>query len=521
MNWQFLRSLSKRRAPIGVLSLTAIIGEIVIVIFLLYVDAHANEVRSDLSQKDLLRVELITRPTSDFSKAERFEQMQGGAASSKRRPDRDAFSQHSTNISFADELDFKLGNALFRKFWVSSPSSTQASDGLGPFYNARACQSCHLKDGRGRPPVEGEKAVSLFLRLGQLPSTKKQIDMLKQGSKLVFPDPVYGSQLQNFAVPGLAAEGDMELTYSTRVEMLADGTKVKLRVPKYSIRDLSYGPLDVKTILSPRIAPPMIGLGLVEQIHPSDILRLADPDDENNDGISGTTQIIRDATSGDTHIGRFGWKAENATIRSQSAGAFSGDIGLSTPDRTNPAGDCTVKQIDCLRMPTGVQDHLGATEGPDPVLDLVTFYSQNLAVPIRRNVGDAGVLKGKSHFYNLGCVSCHTPKFVTRRDASAKSKAFQLIWPYSDFLLHDMGEGLADGLPVGRAGGRDWRTPPLWGIGLTKLVSGHTSFLHDGRARNLTEAILWHDGEGKASRIGFAKLNKSDRNALLDFLESL
>lgn len=521
MNWQFLRSLGKRRASIGVLAFTAIIGEILILFSFLYVDAHAAGGRNDLSPKDLARVRKIVRPTMDFTKAERFERMQGGAATSKRRPDRDAFSQHSPNISFEDERDFKLGNALFRKFWVSSPSSTQASDGLGPLYNARACQSCHLKDGRGRPPEKGEKSVSLFLRLGQKPKTQEQSRMMEHGVKLTFPDPIYGAQLQNFAVPGLRAEGDMVVTYSKKTEALADGTEVELRVPKYAVSDLSYGPIDPDTILSPRIAPQMIGLGLVEQIHPADVVAGADPDDEDNDGISGEAQIITDKMTGKRLVGLFGWKAENASIRSQSAGAFSGDIGLSTPERPNPFGDCTPKQTRCLEMPNGVQKHLGNTEGPDPVLELATFYSQNLAVPERRNVDDKDVLRGKSLFYNIGCTSCHTPKFVTRRDTKTKSKAFQLIWPYSDFLLHDMGEGLADGLPVGQAEGQDWRTPPLWGIGLTKVVSGHTSFLHDGRARNLTEAIMWHGGEGKASRQAFAILNKSERMALLTFLESL
>jgi CxxC motif-containing protein (DUF1111 family) len=184
-------------------------------------------------------------------------------------------------------------------------------------------------------------------------------------------------------------------------------------------------------------------------------------------------------------------------------------------------GDCTLAQTACLKRPNGVQTRLGDAEAPPPVMDLVTFYAENLAVPARRKASFAETLNGKRVFYETGCTRCHQPKFVTRRDAGNKAHAFQLIWPYSDFLLHDMGEGLADGQAVGVATGREWRTPPLWGIGLTKTVNGHTFFLHDGRARNLTEAILWHGGEAQAARDRFAALEKQDRDALLTFLESL
>lgn len=203
-------------------------------------------------------------------------------------------------------------------------------------------------------------------------------------------------------------------------------------------------------------------------------------------------------------------------IRQQSADAFAGDIGISTPEVPKHWGDCTAAQKACLDMPNGVQERLGPVEAPPPVMDLVTFYSQNLAVPARRDVNKQPVLAGKKAFYEMGCVSCHTPKFVTRRDAPNKAQSFQLIWPYSDFLLHDMGDGLADGQAVGDATGNEWRTPPLWGIGLTQRVSGHTFFLHDGRARNLTEAILWHGGEGQKARDRFAAANADERDALID-----
>jgi len=477
--------------------------------------------RDDLSATDQARVTAITRPTADFSKPEDFEKMQGGAGTSRKRPNQDAFSQSSANITFEEEGTFKLGNGLFRKNWVSSPSSTQASDGLGPLFNARACQSCHLKDGRGHPPEGAADSTSMFLRLARAAETEAEKKLVAGGARLNFPDPVYGGQLQDLAVPGLAGEGRMAIAYDEVPVTLGDGTIVSLRKPRYAVTDLGYGPLDPRTTLSPRVTPQMIGLGLIEQIHPADILANADPDDRDGDGISGKAARVRDGLTGRPALGRFGWKASTASIREQSAEAFAGDIGISTPEVPKPWGECTDAQKACLAMPTGVQQKLGADEAPPPVMDLVTFYAQNLAVPVRRDVDKPDVLAGKQAFYALGCTSCHTPKFVTRRDAPNKAQQFQLIWPYSDMLLHDMGEGLADGQQVGDATGSEWRTPPLWGIGLTKRVNGHTFFLHDGRARNLTEAILWHGGEAERARDGFAALPRTDRDNLIKFLESL
>lgn len=477
--------------------------------------------RDDLSAEDLARVRAVTAPAEDFSKAEPFEKLPGGAATSRKRVNADAFSHSSANITFEQEAEFKLGNGLFRKVWVSSPSSTQASDGLGPRFNARACQSCHLKDGRGHPPEGAADATSMFLRLARAAETDEEKRIVAEGGLLNLPDPVYGHQLQDLAVPGLQAEGKMAIDYDELPVTLGDGTVASLRKPTYSVADLADGPLQPGTTLSPRMTPQMIGLGLVEQIHPADILERADPDERDGDGISGRPNVVFDASTGGRTLGRFGWKAQTPSIRQQTADAFSGDLGISTPDRPESWGDCTEAQTACRAMPTGVQPRLGEVEAPDPVMDLVTFYSRNLAVPVRRDVGKPQVLAGKKLFYDLGCASCHTPKFVTRRDAPDKAFAFQLIWPYSDFLLHDMGEGLADGQQVGEASGSEWRTPPLWGIGLTGTVSGSTFFLHDGRARNLTEAILWHGGEAQAARDGFAALDEADRAALLTFLESL
>lgn len=484
------------------------------------IDAIPKE-RTDLAETDRARVSSVTMPTQDFSKAEAFETMQGGAGTSRKAVNRDSFSHHTQNITFEEQSDFKLGNALFRKLWVSSPASTQASDGLGPLFNARSCQSCHLKDGRGHPPEGDTDATSMFLRLARPAATEDERAALASYILSNHPDPVYGGQLQDLAVPGLKGEGHMVITYKEEPVTLDDGTVVSLRKPTYSVSDLAYGDLHPETTLSPRIAPPMIGLGLIEAIHPADILSKADPDDRDDDGISGKAAIVRHAGSGEIALGLFGWKAQNPTVRQQSAGAFAGDIGISSPDVPNHHGDCTPEQAACLAAATGVQKRLGDTEAPDPVLDLVTFYSENLAVPARRDVDAPEVLRGKQQFYDLGCVSCHTPKYVTSRGAENPAHRFQLIWPYSDFLLHDMGEGLADGQQVGVANGQEWRTPPLWGIGLTETVNGHTFLLHDGRARNLTEAILWHGGEAEDARDDFAALSKSERDDLMAFLESL
>jgi CxxC motif-containing protein (DUF1111 family) len=479
------------------------------------------KVRTDLTPAQLKRVEDITRPTTDFTKAETYEAMESGATTSIAPVTVNSFSQPSANLGFEREENFHLGNALFRQLWVSSPSSTQATDGLGPLFNARSCQSCHIKDGRGHPPDTDGNASSMVLRLARPAATAQEKQAFETRQALNFPDPTYGLQLQDRAVPGLAAEGSVKVAYTEESVTLAGGEIVSLRKPNYTVGDLAYGPMDSETTISPRVAPPMLGLGLIEAIPDADILANADPDDRDGDGVRGRPAIVRNHRTGKPALGRFGWKAQNADVRDQAADALETDIGISNPDRTNPQGDCTAKETACLAMPNGVQKRLGPTEASETILDLITFYSRNLAVPARRKASFPDVLHGKQLFYQSGCTACHTPKFVTSDKAADPAQQFQLIWPYSDFLLHDMGEGLSDGQQVGAASGRDWKTPPLWGIGLTDTVSGHTFFLHDGRARNLTEAILWHGGEAEKARNAFASLSKDDRQALVTFLESL
>lgn len=470
--------------------------------------------------EETAKIAAVLAPPTDFTKPEPFEAKPAGAATVRAITTADAFSQHSANMAFEREMDFKLGNALFRKTWVAAPSSTKASDGLGPLYNARACQDCHLKDGRGHtPPAADASRVSMFLRLSVPggPAPAGIADWIATS-----PDPTYGGQMQDLAAPGHAAEGRMDVTYTETPVTLADGTVVNLRTSSYSFADPAYGPPAADILLSPRVAPQMIGLGLLEAIPATDILALADPDDQDGDGISGRPQIVPSPEFGTPMLGRFGLKAGAASVREQSSGAFSGDMGLSTPLHPDPWGDCTLGQPTCTDAPHGQEPDLrDGLEVDGQSLDFVTFYARNLGVPERRDVDDPQVLKGKQVFYTTGCQSCHTPKFVTHRLEDQPEQSFQLIWPYTDLLLHDMGPGLADNRPEGRATGSEWKTPPLWGIGLTEQVSGHSEFLHDGRARNLLEAILWHGGEAQAQRDAVAALTAEDRNALLSFLGSL
>ena len=456
---------------------------------------------------------------------EKGEEFPGGNATSKNTTwNRNSFSHHSGNLSLADELTFKLGNAIFRKLWVSSPASTKSSDGLGPLFNARSCQRCHLKDGRGHPPSASwpdDNAISMLLRLSVPPQTDFEKQQLEAGRVLSLNEPTYGGQLQDFAIQGHEFEGKFTISYTETVMTLRGGEKVKLRKPQYEIVDLNYGPLHPGTMMSPRIAPQMIGLGLLEAIPEAAILANEDPADRDGNGISGRANWGWSIAQNRLKLGRFGHKAGIASLRLQAASAFAGDIGLSTNLIPNPSGDCTERQKFCLNAPNGNARKGSPVEVSEKLMDFVTFYTQNLAVPRRRVQDRELILRGKALFHDIGCQNCHRPKFRTGELLNNPHLANQTIWPYTDLLLHDMGEGLADNRPEGRANGQEWRTAPLWGIGLTSIVSGHSFYLHDGRARNLTEAILWHGGEAEATRNRFADLPKSERDALIAFVESL
>ena len=480
-------------------------------------DLHLSTVPR--TQGEEARINRVVQPTEDFTKAEQFEANQAGAATVRVSNTSNAFSQPSGNISFERELDFKVGNGLFRKLWVSSPASTLASDGLGPLFNARSCQRCHLKDGRGHPPEGNEDSAVSFLMRVAVPGGEGVEEI--RGYLATLPDPNYGGQIQDLTIAGQVAEARIEVEYTEEIVALSDGETVSLRKPSYRLANLGYGPLHPDAMLSPRVAPQMIGLGLLDAIPAADILANADPDDADGDGLSGRAQIVMSVDYGVPMLGRFGLKAGKPSVWEQSAAAFSGDIGISTTLHPAGYGDCTGRQVACRAAPDGnTVDHDNA-EISDEGLELVSFYAANLGVPARRNVDDPEVLRGKEVFYSTGCIGCHKPKYVTHRLEDRPEQSFQLIWPYTDMLLHDMGEGLADGLAEARAGGREWRTPPLWGIGLTERVSDHSYFLHDGRARSLLEAVLWHGGEAEVQKQGVIDMPKEDRDALIRFLESL
>lgn len=453
------------------------------------------------------------------------ELMPGGAATSKASTTTaNAFSASSGNLSFEKEFDFKIGNALFRKFWVSAPASTRTSDGLGPLYNARSCQGCHLKDGRGHPPEaddEKAEAVSLLLRLSIPPQDETQKKQLSSHRVNTIPDPVYGSQLQPFAIAGQRREGTFHITYTEVPFVFSDGTRISLRQPTYVVRNLAFGPLHPDVMMSGRIAPQMIGLGLLEAIPEADILSRADPDDHDGDGISGRPNRVWSVARNSVSLGRFGWKAGVPTLKQQTADALVHDIGISSALFPLPAGDCTAAQLDCMTAPNGAPKSSPNIEISDNLSDLINFYAANLAVPPRRNANLDTVKLGRALFYAAGCAQCHTPGHQTGNVEGQPHLSNQRIWPYTDLLLHDMGEGLADNRPEGVANGREWRTPPLWGIGLTEIVSGHTYFLHDGRARNLTEAIAWHGGEATSAREAFRSMTSHERADLIAFLNSL
>lgn len=409
-----------------------------------------------------------------------------------------AFSNPIPGLDRDAERAFFRGRALFRDDWVTAPSSTMSRDGLGPIFNARSCQACHVDDGRGRPPLGGEETGSLLFRLSA------------PGGG---PEPTYGGQLQPLAILGLAGEGQVVISHAEIPGSFGDGEPHSLAAPTYELADLSYGPMVDGVLVSPRVAPAMIGLGLLERVPESAIAGLADPDDGDGDGISGRVNRPVDVATGEPALGRFGWKSNQPSIRQQTAGAFNGDIGITSS--LFSSDDCTAAETDCSGAASG-----GDPELLDAILDDVTAYSRLLAVPARRDHDDPAVLRGKALFAAHGCAGCHAPSLPCDGIDELDAGPFT-IRPYTDLLVHDMGAGLADDRPDVDAGGSEWRTPPLWGLGLIERVNLHTFLLHDGRARDVTEAILWHGGEGEAAREAFRLSSAAERADLLRFLESL
>ena len=438
-----------------------------------------------------------------------------GGETSNQVENKNSFSLSSRNLEEHMRINFLVGNALFERMWEdSSISKNIAKDGLGPFFSARSCESCHINDGRGHIPLTNkEDKISVVIQISQ--NIEQPNDYIKN-----IEDDTYGGQISEFAVKDVLKEADIIIDYKYSLEMYEDGRVVELRRPIIKIDNLNYGDFNESTTFSARIAQPMIGLGLIEYISDQSLLMNEDINDTNNDGVSGKANKVWDIENEKLAIGRFGWKAAQPSVYQQTADAFYHDMGLSNKLYSNPF-NCTSKQVECAKAISGNSEEYDDLEVSNDQLDLVTFYSSQLGVPARRSINAENVKKGKEIFFALNCNSCHVESFTTGDTGSHANLNNQIIYPYSDFLLHDMGESLSDGVSEFFAQGSEWRTPPLWGIGLTSIVSDEYGYLHDGRARTIEEAILWHGGEANEIIQNYKKLKKNEVNQLLSFINSL
>ncbi len=413
----------------------------------------------------------------------------------------DAFGLPAPFLSADERARFVVGNAFFRTNWVTAPATTTSRDGLGPTFHASSCSGCHFKDGRGFPPELGEIATGLLIRLSTENGTR--------------PEPTYGYQLATRSILGVPVEASVVINYETITRRFADGQTYELYKPHYTFESLGFGPLAAHAEFSPRLAPQMIGLGLLENVDASYLESIAAEQAAQTTGVSGRVHYVYNPETGSTSVGRFGWKATQPTVLQQTAHAFAGDIGMT--NSFVPEDDLTPQQ----RVILGPLPDGGKPEIEDDVLRDVAFYSATLSVPARRSQPSDPSGRGRTLFTTVGCGSCHRETMHTASQASIPALANVTFHPFTDLLLHDMGEELADNRPDVQASGREWRTPPLWGIGMIPIVNGKRRLLHDGRARTILEAIMWHGGEAEHSREAFSKLSKADRDLLLQFIESL
>lgn len=436
-----------------------------------------------------------------------------------------SFELPAANLPAEKRPLFYAGKALAHQPWVKAPTITDARDGLGPLYNARTCLMCHTKGGKGFIPDTNKVPImGTLVRL-----SKPGFDKING----VIPHPVYGDQIQGQSTslahqlrhsqkPGsiahdVAPEAYVYINWQTKIFTYPDQHTITLRKPELDFRNLGYGPFGEDTLFSLRVAPSIHGMGLLELIDQQDLDNMSDPEDKNNDGISGRSNLVWDVEQQKTVKGRFGLKANKASLKMQVAGAFANDLGIS--NSLFPQQPCSKQQIACNQLTTG-NDKKGV-EIADHLLDLVTDFNRNLAPVIRRNFNDKDVNLGREYFYQVGCQTCHQPDFKTQASDLYPHLANQNIWPYSDLLLHDMGDDLADYRSDYLATGSEWRTAPLWGVGLQEDVNGSKALLHDGRAETIEEAILWHGGEASAVKSRFILLPKTEREALIKFVNSL
>lgn len=403
------------------------------------------------------------------------------------------------------QMENVIGQSIFERIWVSAPSSTEAADGLGPLFNARSCAACHPGGARGAVQnADGSVSPSLLMRLG----------LQDDGAA----DPIYGNQLQSDAVSGVPAEGKFAISYADLATKLADGTVAELRRPVASLSNLADGPLNPRTQTGLRLAPAIHGIGPLDRIPANVIQAAADPDDRDGDGISGQVNWLDE----DQKIfGRFGWKAAQPSMETQNAHAFMADMGLSTPLFTDADGECTAKQISCRAAPSGASPQFEDVEVSSTLMKVLDRYVAEAVLPNgpKPAVSIETINKGRDIFAAAGCQTCHHQSYEIVWPAEGQKT--RRISPYTDLLLHDMGDGLAEQVIEGSAAGAEWRTAPLWGLRWAVDVKGQTALLHDGRARNLLEAILWHGGEALPARDHVAALPTDDRQALISFLSSL
>jgi CxxC motif-containing protein (DUF1111 family) len=413
----------------------------------------------------------------------------------------DAFSFPAPNLSGRGLALHDEGDEAFEAEFGVGPGAEHP--GLGPVFDQVSCEACHLGDGRARPPEDGVSFNGGLFR-------SSVAGFARNGGPL--PVPGFGGQLQLRSIPNFTAEARARVTYFEKEGRFADGTKYRLAVPQYTLTGV-YRPLPAGLLFSPRVAPAVFGLGLLEAVSEEDVVARAYARDRHrdrhHDGISGRPNYVWDERQQRTVLGRFGWKANAPNLFQQAAGAYNGDMGVTST--LFPAESCEGR--------SGCRRH--AVEVDDETVRAVAFYTRTLGVPARRDLEDPKNRQGERLFYASGCDGCHTPTLRTGVIRGVPEVSNQEIHPYTDLLLHDMGPALADNRPDFRASGSEFRTAPLWGIGLVSVVNGHSDFMHDGRARNLLEAVLWHGGEATRARETVLRLSARDREALVAFLNSL
>lgn len=384
------------------------------------------------------------------------------------------------------------GDAAFEAKFVSAPSPI--NPGLGPLYNNLACASCHVRDGRGRPVAGDAPLLSQLLVRVSLPDGTPDMP----GGPV--PVPGLGLQIEDHATAGSDPEAVVSVQWVEVPGTYGDGSAYSLRRPEVTVMRPDGSSLPAGTLTSYRQPPPVFGLGLLASVPDAALEEMADPDDADGDGISGRVNRVWDPVAGAVAIGRFGHKANVPGLDAQAAGAYANDMGVGNRLAADPGG---------------VGDDI-----TDDTLDAVIFYTRTLAVPARASLDDPAVQRGEALFSDFGCGSCHTTTLETGPSDLAVLD-HQTFHPYTDLLLHDLGDDLADGRPDFEASGNEWRTAPLWGIGVAQTVLYTARFLHDGRARTLAEAILWHGGEAESAREAFRTATSEDRGDLVRFLSSL